>query len=118
MFRRMLKIEMAVEVKPGQGCWEATSMGIDIVAEGQTPDGAVKEFERLLKEGRSESKARKVIQYVPQPKVEEAPVVEESLAGEDVEVKETEEVKEVVFKKRGRPRKVETTEDTTITEVL
>lgn len=117
MFIKHMKIEMAVEIVAKQGYWEATSKGIEIYAKGDTPDNAAKEFERQMKEGRPEAKARQVIQYVPKPKAEIAiaPEIEDpndmvteevdTLAAETAEVKELEETKEVVFKKRGRPKK-------------
>ncbi len=109
-FTKHMKIELAVEIVAKQGYWEATSKGIEIFAKGDTPDNAAKEFERQMREGRPEFKAREVIQYVPKPKVVEvpveAPVEEVTLAEVVAETVVDGEVKEVVYgKKRGRPKK-------------
>lgn len=117
MFKRNIKIELAVEITAGQGVWEAKSEGIDIVGCGQTPDDACKDFEKRMKEGRTENKVRQVIQYEPKAKVEEIEEGE-TLASVEGEAQEKEGNKEVVFKKRGRPRKNASSDDDFLTEVV
>lgn len=79
MIRKSVNVQLLLMITPGDKCWEARADGFETVGVGQTPDAAAVNFEKTLREGSGDTRARKVVAYVPVEKVEEPLITEESL---------------------------------------
>lgn len=47
---RFLKMTFTIDVEVGDGCWEASSKSLKLVAKGETPEGAVEALRMMIQE--------------------------------------------------------------------
>jgi hypothetical protein len=75
--RRILKIEVAVVIVPGEGCWKCKQEDFSLETEGQSPDEAVRKMKEALLRGdacKAEPEfASKLSEEEVEPEVVEAP---------------------------------------------